>query len=204
MKTYLSFLFLFITIISCAQKVSISIDRKPSLVQSIANPISISAKNCQDYILTTDNGKIEQNSSDCKFTIYPNQAGLAKITIKNKAGKLIKEELFHAKPIEFSIYIPGFDKYINDVDYFSKSARLNLSSDDLGCSDINWSANFELIIVNDSSATRLSYQASNGNLSKIKDHFKTLKKGNIIIFHNIKVIAGANEFNVLDIVLEVN
>ena len=204
MKIYLPSLFLLITTISSAQKVSISIDRKPSLVQGIANPISISSKNCQNYVLTTDNGKIEQGNSDCKFTIYPNHAELAKITIKNKAGKLISEEHFQVKPILFSIDIPGFNKYINDVNHFSNAAKLSLHSDDLECSDINWVANFELIIVNDSNATRLPYQTSNGNLNEIKDNFKTLKKGNIIIFHNIKVIAGTNEFNLLDIVLEVN
>ena len=204
MKIYLPYLFLFITTISSAQKVSVSIDRKPSLVQSIANPISISAKNCQDYVLTTDNGKIEQSNSDCKFTIYPNHAGLAKITIKNKAEKLINEELYNVKPIAFSVEIPGFNKYINDVNHFSNAAKLSLHSDDLECSDISWLANFELIIVDENKTTRLSAQTSNGNLNELKDNFKTLKKGNIIIFHNIKVIAGTNEFNLLDIVLEVN
>lgn len=204
MKNYLTYLFLFITIISSAQKVSISIDRKPSLVQGIANPISISAKNCQGYVLNTDNGKIEQSNSDCKFTIYPNHAGLAKITIKNKAGKLINEEFYNVKPIAFTIDIRGFDKYINDVEHFSNAARLTLHSDDLECLDLNWVANFELIIVDDNNTKLISSHASNGNLDEIRHYFKTLKKGNIIIFHNIKVVAGANEFNVLDVVLEVN
>jgi hypothetical protein len=163
MKNYLLFLFLFITIISSAQKCSISVDRKPSLVQTIANPISIFAKNCQDYVLTTDNGKIEQNNSDCKFTVYPKNTGIAKITVKNKAGKLIKEELYHVKPIQFSIDIPGFDKYINDVDHFSKMARLTLHSGDLECLDLNWSANFEFIIVDENKTTRLLTHASFGN-----------------------------------------
>lgn len=203
MKNFLLFLFLFITTISSAQEVSISIDRKPSLVQSIANPISISSKNCQNYVLTTDNGKIEQSNSDCKCTIYPTHTGLAKITIKNKAEKLINEELYNVKPIAFSVEIPGFNKYINDVNHFSNAARLSLHSDDLECSDISWLANFELIIVDENKTTRLSAQTSNGNLNELKDNFKTLKKGSIIIFHNIKVIIDSNIFSVADTVLEV-
>lgn len=104
----------------------------------------------------------------------------------------------------FSVDIPHFSKYINDVDYFSKSARLNLNSDDLECSDLNWSTNFELITIDENNTKRLMVSSANGSLKEINDYFKILKKGNIIIFHNIKVIAGANEFRVAVIVLEVN
>lgn len=204
MKIYISILLLFISYISNAQNVSLSIDKKPSLVQCIPNPISILGKNCNDYLLTSNNGKIEQSNSDCKFVIYPNHVGLAKISITNKSGKLISEEHFQVKPVVFSVDIPNFKNYITDVEYFSKSAKLKLNSDDLKCLDIGWSANFELIIIAANKTTKILGHASNGSLNVNKEHFETLKKGNIIIFHNIKVIAGVNEYNVLDIVLEVN
>lgn len=71
MKIYQSLISLFITYINSAQEIAVTIDRKLNLVQTIANPISIVGKNCQDYILTTDNGKIEQSNSECKFVIFP-------------------------------------------------------------------------------------------------------------------------------------
>jgi len=202
MKNYL-LLLLFLTCTGNAQEISLLLERKQNLIQSISNPIVILDKNCRNYVVTTNNGKIEQNNADCKFVIYPDSIGVAEIRVHNKSGKLIAKENYRVKAPEFSLNIHGFEKRINDVTHFSKSARLELLSNDLVCLDFSWEANFELIIVGENKKTRILVHSSNGNLNELKEHFASLNSGDILLFHTVKITIYDKKINLSDIVLEV-
>ncbi|MDR6967787.1 hypothetical protein J2X31_001799 [Flavobacterium arsenatis] len=202
MRNYL-ILLLLLGYSSNAQEISLVLERKQNLIQSIANPITIFDKNCRNYVVTTDNGKIEQNNADCKFVIFPDSIGVAEIRIYNKSGKLIAKENYRVKAPEFFLNINGFEKIINDVNRFSKSARLELFSDDLECINFSWDASFELVIVEENKKTRIPAHSRNGSLDKLKEHFTSLKSGDILFFHTIKITIDNKEFKVSDIVLEI-
>ncbi|MFY0482226.1 hypothetical protein ACI6PS_06425 [Flavobacterium sp. PLA-1-15] len=202
MRNYLLIILFFLSIRANAQEIFLVQEIKRDLVQSMPNPFSIIGKNCQNYIVSCDNGEIRR-SSDCKFIVYPKNIGAAKITIHTKSGKLVSEEKYHVKSVEFILNINGSDKKIFAVDHFIKSARFQLYSNDLMCSSFSWNANFETVIVEDNKKTIINAHSKDGNLDELKEKMKSLKPGNIIIFHKIKVLIENNEYNVSDIVLEI-
>ena len=188
--------------LSSAQNIGLVLERERNLTQSVPNPITIYGKNCSDFTLSTNNGRIEESSAACKFTIYPDSVGSVKIMIRNKSGKLIGEENYNAKAPEFFIKVQDVENNRIDANRLSKSS-LALNSKDVGCLDLSWDANFELIIVDESNNTRIQVHAHNGNLHEVKDRFSLLKSGNIVIFHNAKIIINKLAFSLPDLVLEV-
>ncbi|MDY0090376.1 MAG: hypothetical protein RBR78_08410 [Flavobacteriaceae bacterium] len=203
MKKLNIIIFLFFSAICIAQSISVNQDKKQDLIKSLPFPFLLLGENCESYIITTDNGKIEQYDSECKFVIYPEVKGSAKITVQNKYGKIIVEEIYNVKEIDFFLEINNGNRYIDNVEHFLKSSRLTLNSPDLVCSDFQWNCLFDLIYIQENKKSVIPIVSKNGNLSMLKENISSLKKGDILILRNIKLLIDKDEFNTPDLVLEV-
>src|SRR5690554_2500220 len=118
MKSIILLICIFLSSICTAQSVIIKQDKKQSLIKSIPFPFSLIGEDCESYIVTTNNGKIERYNSECKFLIYPENIGETKITISNQSGKVIKEEWYRVKEAEFFINVDIMKKYIDNPEIF--------------------------------------------------------------------------------------
>ena len=202
MRNYSVLSTLFLSYICSAQQVSLILERKQQLIQSLPNSIKLLSDDCGNYRLSTNNGRIEQNHKDCTFVIYPDSIATTKITIFNELGQRIAEENYQVKAPEFILSVRGFNENIENLDRFIKSARLSLFSSDLECLNFSWNAAFEFIVLG-TSKTRIQANSRNGSLDDLREHFKYLMAGDLVIFHNIKIHIGNTEFDSLDIVLDV-
>ena len=205
MKNLLIILSTFITLTISAQENYLVNETKHELIKSIGNPIThINFKNkCDKFYLSTDNGKIETTGNSCIYLIYPERIGIAKISVHKKSGKLIEEKFYKVRDIKFEVYIPGFEKYIDDVEEFSKSVGLQLKSNDLVCWDIPAGIKYKLVIIEDSQKV-FQIESNDARFGDdLRSKFKSLKSGNIILFYEIKLIIGEKEIEVPEIVLRI-
>ncbi|HUH25743.1 MAG TPA: hypothetical protein VLY87_03900 [Flavobacterium sp.] len=148
--------FVFLSLTCTAQTVIIKQDKKQSLAKSIPYPFSLSGKNCESYIITTNNGKIEQYNSECKFLLYPENTGNVKITVKNKSGKILLEESYGVKNIEFFINVDIAKENIDNPEIFLNHSRLQLYSPDLEYLNFEWNCEFELIHIKENKKSHYS------------------------------------------------
>lgn len=203
MKSIILLICIFLSSICTAQSVIIKQDKKQSLIKSIPFPFSLIGEDCESYIVTTNNGKIERYNSECKFLIYPENIGETKITISNQSGKVIKEEWYRVKEAEFFINVDIMKKYIDNPEIFLNHSRLQLYSPDLECLNFEWNCEFEVIQITKNTKQSYAIVSKNGNLSMLKEQLSTLDKDDILIFHNIEILIDKSKFQAPDIVLEV-
>src|SRR5690606_15050499 len=100
MKNITLIVFILFSSIGNAKKAIIKQEKKQSLIKSIPFPISLIGKDCESYIVTTKNGRIERYNSECKFLLNPENMGSTKVTVTNKSGKIISEESYNVKDID--------------------------------------------------------------------------------------------------------
>ncbi len=203
MKNIVLLIFIFSSSICTAQKAIIKQDKKQSLIKSIPYPFSLIGEDCESYIVTTNNGRIERYNSECKFLLYPESIDKTKITISNQSGKIIKEELYRVKEAEFFINVDIMKKYIDNPEIFLNHSRLQLYSPDLECLHFEWNCEFELIHIKENKKNYYSMVSKNGNLSMLKEQLSALDKDDILIFHNIEIFIDKSKFQAPDIVLTV-
>ncbi|SCY94995.1 GldM family protein [Flavobacterium caeni] len=200
-------IFFFICSLCSAQEFYLTSEINHTIIKSIPNPIifSFPGKECNDFNLSTDNGKIEKSNSNCKYLIYPDSIGFAKVIVKNKNGKKIGEKNFQVRNVDFRVIVPGIEDYnIKDVNLFGHTARLQITSDDLACISISWKLECELMIVENDRNIHFKIRSENGILNpEIKDQFALLKNGNLVLFNDIKLIIDNKIFKAPGIMLKV-
>ncbi len=203
MKNITLMVFLLFSSIGIAQKAIIKQEKKQSLIKSIPFPFSLIGKDCESYIVTTNNGRIERYNSECKFLLNPENMGSTKVTVTNKSGKIISEESYNIKDIEFFIDVNLAKKHIKNPEIFLNHSRLQLYSPDLECLNFEWNCEFELIHIKENKKSYHSMVSKNGNLSMLKEQLSALNKDDILIFHNIEIFIDKSKFQAPDIVLTV-
>jgi hypothetical protein len=200
MKKSLIVVFLLFGLFCSSQEVIIKQDRKSDLFKGVGFPFSLIGKNCESYIITTDNGKIEQYNSDCTFVVYPENIGIAKIKVKDKTGKILLEEPYKVREIEFKLSIIGANKNVIDIEYFLNFSRLDLVSPDFS-GQFSWKCQFELIHISENKIITHSYISEHGSIKTLKEKIKSLNRGDILVFHKMKLLIGEYQFDTSSIVL---
>ncbi len=203
MKTIVLLTFTFLSSTCNAQSIAIKQERKQNLVKSIPFPFSLYGKNCNSYVVTTNNGKIEQLNSECKFLLYPENIGTVKISVRDKSEKIIIEESYNVKEIDFKLKINNGNQFIENKELFLKDSRFTLYSSDLECLNFEWNCEFELIHIKENQKYKTSILSKNGNLNMLSKNPSELDKEDILIFHDLKILINNNKFQVPDIVLTV-
>ncbi|MBA5792031.1 hypothetical protein H1R17_03880 [Flavobacterium sp. xlx-214] len=203
MKKIKLIFFVFFCSICSAQKIALIQEFKKELVKSVPFPFSLSGNKCKSFIVTTDNGKIEQIKDECKFLIYPERKGFAKIMVHDNSRKEVFSDIYEVKDLTFSIKINNGEKSISDIDRFLKTSRLELNSSDLNCLNFEWYCQFDLIYIDTFKRVELAMDSKNGNLQLLQEKLPQLKSNDILVFRNFRIFVGAEEFVASDVILEV-
>lgn len=154
-------------------------------LQIVGNKVGV-----KNYVLETDNGVIERQDSD-NFTFTPKEIGTSIIYMKNNKGEIISSEPFRIRNIIFKAWLVGYDNNNNNNNVITNSKRLSVSigldmySQDLACSDIPHTGNYDLVIIKQNNAV---YRTSSGSLrwsEETRKNFEKLESGDLIMIYNI-------------------
>lgn len=177
-----------------AQHVTVSNEAENVFHLGIDNPVSVTVENCpcNQLRIKATNGTI--TGSNCEYTFRPRSIGRVQILVYRKVDKNLKKLQslnFRVKPIpdpSFKIGPYGFNaKADSRVIAAQEYVRAELSGE-YGCGTIPIK-NFTVSILYTDSCKIQVFQNSTGKLSdEIREAFKKIKKGDIIIFRGINVM----------------
>ena len=175
------------------------------------NPFTIIIENesCEDIFIKIDNGKYSQNPERCSFNISPDKIGNINISIylKKKLIQTFKLQVIQPKfkVIYESInndvtteFIDLISSGIYNIDFFRNPFRLYIDTSVLN-SDFSYKLEYTVVIIRN--GTEVFKQTSDDKyLNKIiKEQFKELKKGDVILFKDMKCITNVINDNIDDL-----
>lgn len=176
------------------------------------NPFTIIIENesCDDIFIKIDNGKYSQNSERCSLNIFPDKIGDINILIylRDKLIQTFKLKVVHPKfkviyesinNDEITDFIDLTSSGIYNIDFFKNPFRLYIDTSVLS-SDFSFKLQYTVVIIRN--GTELFKQTSNDIYFNkiIKEKFKELKKGDLILFKDMKCITNVINDNIDDLI----
>jgi hypothetical protein len=183
-----------------SQEVSIEMYTS-ELLRGLDNPIEIKAPNCQNLYLESSIGSSVRDSTKCQFFLRPKELKNVEILIKNERNELVFQKELIVRDIQFDLRFNGLNT--ENLDKYFASARLYLTSPDLSCYDLIWNVSYDLIHIQGYQKKEFSLISKNGNLEKFRKQLFPLKKNDIILLKNIKLIINNLDYYVSDLEIKI-